>query len=430
MSEMTLENGKYTLIRHEDGRMEALRYGEKWRDLTGDKLIAALVGAIDAHLTRAQVQVTDEDVDVADRIYWGDPDAKPTRHPRTHEQGLRAVLEHESAALESARLAQPVVADSVESALARISLIEQDTTSSVADKVQLMARIAREAKALLSQRQPVAANVPDEMVFFTNGGVTNVNDYIRGDRVLTCHKEFAWGWNACREAMLSQSHPQAAQAAQGGEAQAEAVACRYRFVGDDGYMGAWVTADLREEDRLNDCDKFEVQKLYTHYEGFKPISMILHCPSCGMQHIDAPEEGDGTRGPPNGVWDNPPHRSHLCHGCGTIWRPSDVPTTGVASIQTKGKADKIVHSERAAVPEGWVLVDRHDLLKLLEANLSAANEAIPLTSGIDFIEDHGGEESDDDMERVAYHLYYGLFAAERLRNSLSAAPTLAGKEKG
>lgn len=85
-------------------------------------------------------------------------------------------------------------------------------------------------------------------------------------------------------------------------------------------------------------------------------------------------------------------------------------------------------AERAAVPDGWVLVDRHDLLKLLEANLSAANEAIPLTSGIDFIEDHGGEESDDDMERVAYHLYYGLFAAERLRSSLSAAPTLAGKE--
>src|SRR5574340_600312 len=23
-------------------------------------------------------------------------------------------------------------------------------------------------------------------------------------------------------------------------------------------------------------------------------------------------------------WDNPPHRSHLCHGCGHIWRPADV----------------------------------------------------------------------------------------------------------
>jgi hypothetical protein len=50
--------------------------------------------------------VSDDDVAVADRIYWGDPDAKPTRHPRTHEQGLRAVLEHERAALESIAPAQ------------------------------------------------------------------------------------------------------------------------------------------------------------------------------------------------------------------------------------------------------------------------------------------------------------------------------------
>lgn len=63
-----------------------------------------------------------------------------------------------------------------------------------------------------------------------------------------------------------------------------------------------------------------------------PIDMILHCPNCGLQHIDEPDE----RTPD---WDNPPHRSHLCHGCGCIWRPADVPTNGVAAIQTKGKAD-------------------------------------------------------------------------------------------
>jgi hypothetical protein len=62
-----------------------------------------------------------------------------------------------------------------------------------------------------------------------------------------------------------------------------------------------------------------------------PIPMVLHCPQCGAQHIDqaTPE------------WDNPPHRSHACQkpGCGCIWRPADVPTTGVEWVTTKGKAD-------------------------------------------------------------------------------------------
>lgn len=60
-----------------------------------------------------------------------------------------------------------------------------------------------------------------------------------------------------------------------------------------------------------------------------PIDIVLHCPACGLQHIDAPTPG----------WTNEPHRSHLCHGCGHIWRPADVPTNGVPAVKTKGKAD-------------------------------------------------------------------------------------------
>lgn len=44
-----LEGGKYIVIRHSDGRMEALRYGEPWRDLTGDKLIGAMFDEIMQH---------------------------------------------------------------------------------------------------------------------------------------------------------------------------------------------------------------------------------------------------------------------------------------------------------------------------------------------------------------------------------------------
>lgn len=63
----------------------------------------------------------------------------------------------------------------------------------------------------------------------------------------------------------------------------------------------------------------------------EPIPMILICPNCKTQHIDEPD-------PENG-WDNPPHKSHLCHCCAHIWRPADAPTTGVEAIRTRGKAD-------------------------------------------------------------------------------------------
>jgi len=77
-------------------------------------------------------------------------------------------------------------------------------------------------------------------------------------------------------------------------------------------------------------------------EAIGPIDMVLHCPKCGKQHIDAPEWVDDPHDIEQGqmrVWDNPPHRSHLCHGCGHVWRPADVPTNGVAAVKTRGKAD-------------------------------------------------------------------------------------------
>lgn len=57
----------------------------------------------------------------------------------------------------------------------------------------------------------------------------------------------------------------------------------------------------------------------------EPIPMVLHCPLCGTQHVDKPEPEIG--------WTNPPHKSHLCHGCGIVWRPASVPTVGVESVE-------------------------------------------------------------------------------------------------
>lgn len=87
----------------------------------------------------------------------------------------------------------------------------------------------------------------------------------------------------------------------------------------------------------------------------KPIPMILHCPACGLQHIDGPEEADcdGEVVHSQG-WSDPPHRSHLCHNpdCKTIWRPADVPTRGVAAIETQGKADTWRPGAAAAAAAG------------------------------------------------------------------------------
>lgn len=71
-----------------------------------------------------------------------------------------------------------------------------------------------------------------------------------------------------------------------------------------------------------------------------PVDMVLHCPDCGLQHIDAPTD----------EWSNPPHRSHLCHGCGHTWRPADVPTNGVAAVKTTGKADSPLAPPTAGTP--------------------------------------------------------------------------------
>lgn len=79
-----------------------------------------------------------------------------------------------------------------------------------------------------------------------------------------------------------------------------------------------------------------------------PIDMVLHCPACGMQHIDKAEWVDDSNPQAamaqvmGDTWDNPPHRSHLCHSCGHIWRPADVPTNGVAAVKTAGRNDSAI----------------------------------------------------------------------------------------
>jgi hypothetical protein len=69
-------------------------------------------------------------------------------------------------------------------------------------------------------------------------------------------------------------------------------------------------------------------------ERKRPIDMLLFCPRCQKQHVDAPEPDKG--------WDNPPHATHTCKFCGLNWRPSNAITNGVAQIP----AQEAKHSDR------------------------------------------------------------------------------------
>lgn len=129
------------------------------------------------------------------------------------------------------------------------------------------------------------------------------------------------------------------------------------------YRGAWI--DPRGVHGA--CDKARAALAQPQAET--PIDMVLYCPSCHLQHIDAPELPESRTCKPDGSpvivysdeWNNPPHRSHLCHGCGHVWRPADVPTNGVQAVTTKGKNDSPPQAETAAVSEPAKTLPRKEL---------------------------------------------------------------------
>lgn len=78
-----------------------------------------------------------------------------------------------------------------------------------------------------------------------------------------------------------------------------------------------------------------------------PIDMLLNCSKCGRQHVDQIEHSI-TPGRMSLDWSKHPHTSHLCHGCGFVWRPADVPTNGVDRVKTNGQQDDWVATRIAA----------------------------------------------------------------------------------
>lgn len=102
------------------------------------------------------------------------------------------------------------------------------------------------------------------------------------------------------------------------------------------YLLCWTDPTHHRQDQLQAAYR-RVHELFDQRPAVEtpaepaPIPMVLQCPMCQVFHIDEPNEAKG--------WTNPPHRSHECQFCGCVWRPADVPTTGVLRTQTRGKAD-------------------------------------------------------------------------------------------
>ena len=125
----------------------------------------------------------------------------------------------------------------------------------------------------------------------------------------------------------------------------EALALHYAPKCDGSYQVEWAYTDRADCGRLpghvGACGRAPTVDSWAHLRALvdaldAPIPMLLFCPACGVQHIDALDPNDPG-------WTNPPHRSHTCriadNGCGHIWRPCDRATAGVAKIETKGTKD-------------------------------------------------------------------------------------------
>lgn len=134
------------------------------------------------------------------------------------------------------------------------------------------------------------------------------------------------------------------------------------------HKGAGACCHAPEKMHCVDLDCIQTECLNLHHvyhEGFElPIPMVIFCPNCHTQHIDKAEEqcpefygthqcelAKGHSSVYHSAaplenqkrWTNPPHKSHLCHGCGNIFRFANYPTNGVENVEP-GENDNYVQS--------------------------------------------------------------------------------------
>ncbi len=82
--------GKYAILRKDNGSLEALRYGEPWRDLVGDNLVSALFDRVIELEALADTRVTPGYS--ADEALDHYPDPPPLHHLRHNDDVINLIV--------------------------------------------------------------------------------------------------------------------------------------------------------------------------------------------------------------------------------------------------------------------------------------------------------------------------------------------------
>jgi hypothetical protein len=197
---------------------------------------------------------------------------------------------------------------------------EQDRT--IRD-LSISLQIARTYLAKLSDSTESVAEYARQFIFSLTESDKRHQDHFRNQLALWADRAGALAWAIQQAEEVTFNPPDAPNEQRCEHSDEHLTEVGQRFCSE---------ACQRCESGEEDCPECKEDAAIVDVEAVNtPIDMMLFCPSCGTQHVDAPEESTG--------WTNPPHRSHKCHQCGTIWRPADVTTNGVAETKTKGKAD-------------------------------------------------------------------------------------------
>ena len=69
-------DGKYTVIQAPTGTTRVLRYGEEWRDVTGDNVIGGLAWELQEARDRIKRLEEENDAMRADLLLWNEKEAK------------------------------------------------------------------------------------------------------------------------------------------------------------------------------------------------------------------------------------------------------------------------------------------------------------------------------------------------------------------
>ena len=162
---------------------------------------------------------------------------------------------------------------------------------------------------------------------------------------------------------------------------------RARCCGDLDASGTCFAPACRQGEALKAMDEMwdHIEDLERRLKSVRPesapIDMLLFCPRCGMQHVDAPNEAQG--------WTNPPHATHTCQGCGLLWRPSNVNTNGVLHIAV------IEEKHRDRILASWPSSHRSASAALTDRELTALEGLIQVASAtynaLDDSEERGEE---------------------------------------